>query len=391
MAETKLRPSGYELIKTMSSPHKHPIDGIFMALFIFRIPAPGIPAILPLGDVAAILLVVIAVFRPVTQKHPISKIYMIYATGIVLFSMLISLINEVDPVRRLLKVIELFALAGTIAARKIDLIAGLRGLAIALFVNIPLFFSGLTSDNYGGKLTGVLADKNVAGLFYAVIPLLVLMITKNVALRLLIIISAAGALYLTGSRSSLAAFGFALLWLAIAPRLRTFGKLVLGAILLPIYFWVNDNFAQFGEYADRVGSDALRARIDAASLAKTIQAPWYGLGLGQSQVNIDGKLWFFHNSYWALIAEGGYPLLIAIVGLYAVIGLRLFQPKILNPVSVYIETATVAIYLCAIRLGEVFFTIPGFLVIGVGLSLAIAFTTNQLAERSTELVQHAPK
>lgn len=351
-----------------------------MGLFIVRIPIPGFSFFYP-GDVAAILLLCLVAFRTQSVKSPILKNYIVFATVVLIFLFLISLVNEVDPLRRLFKLTILFLLAGAIAARKIDLIAGLTGLSVALLINIPLFFSGLTPDTYAGKLTGVIGDKNVAGLYYAVIPLLALMISKNMILRILIILSAFTALVLTGSRSSLAAFAFGLLWLFLAPRLKTFGKLILGLILLPIYIWINDNFSQVAEFSDRVGSDALRSRIDAASFAKTEAAPWYGMGLGESQVNIDGKIWFFHNSFLALLIEGGFPLLIAIVGLYAVLGLRLFQPKIINPVATYLETATVALLLCALRLGEVFFTFPGFLIVGIGLSLSIAYASSATSSK----------
>lgn len=352
-----------------------------MGLLIVRVPIPGFSFFYP-GDVAAILLLCLVAFRTQSVKSPTLKNYIVFATVLLTYLLLISLINEVDPIRRLFKLTILFLLAGAIAARKIDLIAGLTGLSVALLINIPLFFSGLTPDTYAGKLTGVIGDKNVAGLYYAVIPLLALMISKNMILRILIILSAFTALVLTGSRGSLAAFAFALLWLFLAPRLRTFGKLILASILLPIYVWINDNFSQVADFSDRVGSDALRSRIDAASFAKTEAAPWYGMGLGESQVNLDGKIWFFHNSYAALLVEGGIPLLIAIIGLYLVVGLRLFQPKILNPVATYLETATVVILLCSLRLGEVFFTFPGILIIGLGLSLSITYAS--LSKNNTE-------
>lgn len=367
--------SGLELIKSMSSPRRHFIDGVLMGLFIVRITVPGIPAALPLGELAAIALILLAALRPNTLKSSILNNFLLFGAFLGVYLVLISLVSDVDFIKRILKIAMLFLLAGAIAAQKIDLVSGLRGIAIALFINIPLFFSGLTPDTYNGYLTGVIGDKNVAGLYYSVIPLLVLMISQKVSLRLLIIVSSIVALVLTGSRSSLAAFGFALMWLLLAPKLRTFGKIILGIVLLPLYFYINDNFAQFADFNNRIGSDQLRARIDAASELKTFSGPWYGSGLGESQVFIEGARWYFHNSYLALIVEGGYVLLIAIVGLYAVVGLRLFQPKINNRLAVYIETATVALLLCAVRLGEVFFTIPGFLILGIGLAIPIANST----------------
>lgn len=366
----------------MSSPRRHLIDGVLMGLFIVRIALPGLPVVLPLGDIAAIVLILLTWLRPREIKSPVINNYVLYCILLVLYMVFTSLINDVDFIRRLIKIVVLLLVAGAIAARKVDLISGLRGIAIALFINIPLFFSGLTPDTYDGYLTGVLGDKNIAGLFYAVISLLVLMITRSTVLRIIILVSAFIALGLTGSRAGLAAFGFALVWLVLASRLKTFGKLLLGTVLYSAYVYINDNFSHVGDFSNRVGSDALRSRIDAAAEAKTLSAPWYGSGLGESQVYIGNHLWFFHNSYLALIVEGGVILLIAIVGLYAIVGLRLFQPKITNRAAIYIETATVALLLCAVRLGEVFFTLPGFLIIGIGLSLAVTYQLQRRKELS---------
>ncbi|MBK5237604.1 MAG: O-antigen ligase family protein [Actinomycetales bacterium] len=340
-----------------------------MALFVVRIPLPGLLATFPLGDLAAVLLVVIALLRPTKESRPIPAWYVVFFALLMLFLIMSSTANEVDWAKRCIKIVTLAALAALIASGRVDLISGLRGLSLALLINIPLFFLGLTPDFYGGALTGYIGDKNIAGFYYTVVPILLLAFTDRAWQRWAIISLSFGAVTLTGSRSSIAAYGFALLWLLFSRRLNTLGKIVLGAILFFVYQFINDNFAQIGEFTSRVGSDLLRLRIDEASQAKVDMAPWYGLGLGQSQVQLQGSTWFFHNSYLALIVEGGLVVAIAIVGLYAVVGLQLFQPKIQSFHARVIEAATVAVFLCALRLGEVFFTLPGFLVIGMGLLL----------------------
>jgi hypothetical protein len=349
------------------APPRHIIDGVLMALFIFRIALPGLPETLPLGDAAAALLVVLALFRPSRYPSPAGGWYTAVCVFLLGFLVLSSLINDADFVRRLIKIVILMALGGVIASGRVDISSGLRGLGIALVINVPLYYLGLTPDKYAGSMTGFLGDKNVAGMYYAVLPFLLLTLVKRVWVKWSVLVVGLVAVGLTGSRASMGAYGIAVIWLFFSPRLKTFGKMVLGAVLFSVYEYIQVNFAQAGDFSNREGSDLLRARIDDAAQAKVDITPWFGGGLGEGQVQLSGLTWFFHNSYLALVAEGGIVVLITVVGLYAVVGLRLFRPKIDAQNAVLVSAATVSLLLVSFRLGEVFFTIPGFLILGIGL------------------------
>ena len=94
----------------------------------------------------------------------------------------------------------------------------------------------------------------------------------------------------TGSRTSPAELACALVWFVLRPRLNVPGRLGLAAGFALGLPFLEERYAQVGQFADRVGTDALRARIDAASLAKLDHAPWHGQGLGEAWVMLaDGK------------------------------------------------------------------------------------------------------
>ena len=120
----------------------------------------------------------------------------------------------------------------------------------------------------------------------------------------------AGALvWRTGSRTSLAALVCGLAWFLLRPRLGTGGRLALVAALARLVQVVESRFSRIGVFVDRDGSDGFRQRIDDASRIKLDGAPFQGLGLGEAWVDLQGRAFFFHNSYWAALVEGGWVLL----------------------------------------------------------------------------------
>lgn len=123
-------------------------------------------------------------------------------------------------------------------------------------------------------------------------------------------------------------------------------------------------------FGDRTGTDWFRERIHEASWAKTQAAPWYGEGLSMAYVDLDNVSMFFHKSYWGLITEGGYFFMIVVVGAYVFIGLRpLATAAERTPTRLAIEAATVVIFVVSLQIGEAFITLAGAIVIACGLLL----------------------
>ncbi|MGO2584705.1 MAG: hypothetical protein ACTH9F_05140, partial [Brachybacterium tyrofermentans] len=80
------------------------------------------------------------------------------------------------------------------------------------------------------------------------------------------------------------------------------------------------------------------------------------------------KVWFFHNSYWSALVEGGWPWLLLILGITVVFALRPFT-RDLNRQELAVQATTVALLICAWRLGEVLFTIQWAVVIAFAIYL----------------------
>lgn len=345
-------------------------EAVLAALFVVRINV-STAVDLPVSDLAALALIAIAAFRrPRRSLRPVTG-YVYLCILLVAYLTVIALINDTDPVRRLTRFVILMVLAGFIASERIDLRSVLIGAGSGLALNTMLFYAGVAPNNYGGLLTGFLEDKNRAGLYFAVLPLLITLVVRPLWAKGVILGAGAIGLVLTDSRTSMAAFAAAAIWLLASRKLGPAFRAALALALYLAFSWVEDNLAEIGQYAARSGSDALRARIDAAAQIKVDGAPWYGLGVGEGHVTVAGVEWFFHNSYLVLLVEGGWVMLVAVIALFVVVGFHVGSPMPRSRDVIVVEAGTVAILLCATRLGEVFFTLPAFLLLGVGLALRL--------------------
>ena len=114
----------------------------------------------------------------------------------------------------------------------------------------------------------------------------------------------------TGSRTSFAALVCALVVVRPAPAPERTGRPTGGGLRRrhPVR---PGEVGQAGEFADRVGTDRFRAgstRLPSQARPGTL----VGQGLGEAWVKLsDGATYFFHNSYWALLIEGGWIYLLA--------------------------------------------------------------------------------
>lgn len=253
-----------------------------------------------------------------------------------------------------------------LASGRLDPRSAVTGAFTALVVNIPLFYAGLVPDSYGGALTGLIGDKNVAGLAYAVVGLLMVWVTRRPSTRAIIITVAIAASWLTESRTSIAALLGGLAWYALAPRLPSIGRWLLGGVIAILVSILAEDYSQVGRFSDRKGSDLLRSRIDTASELRVEETGFWGQGLGEAYVILDDRTWFFHNSYWSAFVEGGWPWTIFLVAVTVLLVIRPFGRT--APADHFaVQGAGVALLICATRLGEVFYT--NFWALAIGVSL----------------------
>lgn len=130
-----------------------------------------------------------------------------------------------------------------------------RGMAAGLVGNAVLFFAGLAPAPYGRFLSGYLLDKNQAGLAYAVVGILLVGVTVDRRRQVAVVVVTGALVRSTGSRTSMAALACALLWFALRSRLNGPGRLALAAVFALVLPFVEERYAQVGQFTDRVGTD----------------------------------------------------------------------------------------------------------------------------------------
>lgn len=273
-----------------------------------------------------------------------------------------------DWIRRFIRIVAVLALVIMLAEGRLHLPSILKGITLALFVNAAAFYAGLASDTYGGALTGWLGDKNKAGLVYATVGVLMLSQARSRWTRGFLVLSTFTFVWLTESRTAFSAYGFGVMWvLLVATRPAWLRWLAAGGVLLALPY-LEENFARMGSFANRVGSDLLRGRIDAAVADKLAVTPPQGLGLGEAYVVIDQHTWYFHNSFHTLRVEGGWLWMIGIVAITVWFGLRPFSTTGRGMQSRVAQGATVVVLICAWKLGEVLLTNVWGLVLGIAVN-----------------------
>lgn len=344
------------------------IDLIVGFLFIFR--SIGL---FSQSFVALVLLVYVA-YRATTKpvytvrySNIVVAVFLIGFFYIFVASIFAGESTTMQVFQRLMRMLAVVGLAIFIADGRVHFRSLLLGFSIGLLFNAIGFYAGVAPADYGSYLTGWVQDKNVAGLYYAVVPLLMFVLFTKPWQRIALVMIALPLLWETGSRTSLGGFALGVLWLLFAGRLNLFFKFVMGGLVMWLFEWAQANFADSAAFGDRSGTDWFREQIDNASWEKVQGAPWHGLGLGQAFAEVEGhNNQYFHNSFWTLYVEGGWPWLIAVLGitLFAVFIWK--QQK--TPRTIGAEAAMVLLLICSWRLGEVILTMPWGLVMGLALS-----------------------
>ncbi|WP_172191680.1 ABC transporter permease [Actinomyces faecalis] len=360
----------------------HLVDAFFGVLLTFRA-LPGIPASLPVSDLAGIVFILILLFRAPRYRLGRAELLIPGAIAMGVYLIAVSSINDVLWTRRLGHIAILLILAVLIGSGRAHLPSMLRAAAFGILVNTGLFYAGAAPDTYGGYLTGYLEDKNHAALTIAIIGVTLCAFVRR---RYIIpTLATTGILiWLTGSRTTLGALAAAGLWILFRPRMRSLiPRVILGGFIAFALNILVDDYSQEGAFTDRTGSDALRERIDDAVQIKLNSTPPYGGGLGTATVEIDEKTWFFHNAYDGLRQEGGWLLLIVFVSIFVWYGLRPKRQHITNFTQLAVEAAVIVELVCAWKLGEVFFSTQTVLLLAAILEVYLKDQDPERAQIST--------
>ena len=269
----------------------------------------------------------------------------------------------IDPARRLLHLALYVAVALMAAQGRFHTRSMAKGLAFGLLVSAAAYYADY-GTSYEGRLAGLMADPNAAGYMLTTLGALALAGLPGSRMRVPLGLLLVVAVVLTYSRTSLLALALIVVWVIIGRKL----AVSFGALLLAAMIWVVTNIPvtlqTFGPFEDRIGSDVLRARIVKLEELQISDAPWYGHGPGSSWVEVQGQIFFFHNSYLSIHNEGGRvaQLLIVVVGAAALVALLSLRPELRNP---WYEAAIIAVAVCAVNLGEVLLELPAALALGM--------------------------
>lgn len=328
----------------------------FALLAIPGLVSVGIPVV-PVLMVAIILMA--QVRRPAHSMGRLNDVIPLIIAALVYIAIISATANQsadaADWRLRLVRIAAIFGFAAVLATNRFDLRSVIYGYGAGLLVNVPFSLAGLGNQGYGDYITGLLSDKNVSGLAYCIIGIFFLYYMPTMPLRILSAAVFAGCLWLTGSRTSMGAFAAAFIWVLLAPRMMVVVRWLYAYAVFLLISILEEDYAQSGSFADRKGSDLLRARIDAASEIKVHDAGFWGKGLGEAFVYLDQNTWFFHNSFWTALVEGGWPWLAFTLFITVIVAGRPFTAK-LTQQQFAAQAMIVAILVCASRLGEVFYT-----------------------------------
>ncbi|QQY24210.1 hypothetical protein I6I76_11885 [Dermacoccus nishinomiyaensis] len=332
---------------------------LIVVMWTFKAGFPG-------GVITAAAMVMYGAFRRALVRVKWGGILLLVMFGLLAFLAVESQHNGMPWLQRDFKFFLILLAAAVIATGRINVRSLIIGGMVGAILNVPVYYLHLTPDFYPPYLTGFYGDKNVAGMYYALWGCLGLSVLPKRWHRWWIAASFV-LLFLTGSRTSLAAYGAGLAWMYLRPRTGVTFRLGLGAIGYFILKYLMENLSQSSAFGDRKGDDWFRHQIEEAMTAKTHVTPWYGLGLNQGKVLLGGvREAFFHNSYQQAFVEGGWPFLLIVIIAFMVIGLGIFDRRVvIPPVLLRLEGSVVVLLVCAWKLGEVFMTLGAFIILGM--------------------------
>ncbi|GAB3578046.1 hypothetical protein [Calidifontibacter terrae] len=343
------------------------ILGMSMVLVNYPITAT-VPGSIPI----ALAVIGIAVFRRPTRTIRWGGLLLLATLVLFGFLIVVSMQAGLPWAQRISKFCLLSAMLIAIVQGRVDFRAMIVGNAFASVVNVPAYYAGLTSDNYPPHLTGLYGDKNVSGMYYALLGLLVLAVLRG-RWRYLWLSWSFLAVFLTGSRTSISALAVAVAWWLLRNRVGPLLRLLFAGGGWWLLTYVEAKFAESGVYTDRTSTDWFRHQIDLATQVKMNLTPWHGMGLNEGYVLLGGvrRAWF-HDSYAQAFVEGGYPFLFATIGAFALLGVGLLsQRATVQPELLAAEAAVLVVVVCAWKLGETFMTAGAFFALAVAISMRL--------------------
>ena len=323
----------------------------------------------PLSQIAVVIGALYGLTKPAQYElGRFKSLKTIMWLGLV-YMMFVSLLHTAsadafDWRQRLVRMIFTTILMWNLAEGRLHFRSAIAGYLTALLINVPAFYRGITERSDGNVLVGFLHDKNYAGLAYAIFGVLAFAIMRTMPERIFAFVLGTSVVWLTNSRTSITAYLVGVLWVLLASRFNFMVRMfLLGGVWALVQTLATD-YAQVGQFASRVGSDMLRERIDAVAQEKAETAGFFGSGLGEAYAPLQDRNWVYHNSYLVLRTEGGWVWTVFVIAITIIVGMRIFVSKTSWTVEERVgQGAAIALLVCGLSLGEVFYTFTWAIVI----------------------------
>jgi len=369
----------------------------FAALPMSALALPGIG--LPINELLLAVALLVALIRNNRQREPLPNFPKLMALILLAAIVLAAALNQSFDLLAIKRIGHLalycglyLAIGAGLLPRRVMQKGMLIGLSLASATGIIYLVVGISPFGYRGRLTGLLfGDPNPAALAILALGFLSIEIVRAGWRRNSAFVLLAVPMLLTQSRSALVAASLCFVWWFVARRLRpSAGIAVIGGSAALVSL-VPTTVQDIGVFGSRSGSDLLRAAILRESIQSAIHGFWFGNGPGTAKVEVYGTYnFYFHNSYFAVIAEGGIVAAVAVVGLILFEFIRLIAlPVVLR--NTWIEMSLIATATAAFHLGEVLLNLPAAVAIGFCIDWIARPTTGQSLAQPTLGRRHVPQ
>lgn len=266
--EPLVREHGPNRIVAMA--HKTRVPEFLLSILMTAdgVPIPGLN--FPYSLIALGLLVALALKRRPAHKMELKSWVPTLLTLALIYVCAISAISHPtsissDWVRRASRIAFIIVIAMMLATERLHLGSILRGLTVGLVANVIAFELHLSPDTYAGALTGWVGDKNKAGMYYAVVGLLLLWQMRSRLARVSWAALVMVPLWMSQSRTSMTAYAMGVIWTWTIARRPVLIRWVSAVGVVALVQYIETSFAQIGDFASRWGSDLLRQRIEFAT------------------------------------------------------------------------------------------------------------------------------
>ncbi len=251
---------------------------------------------------------------------------------------------------------------GRLAARAL-----LAGLFVAGMSGLVALGAGLGDNGYQGRLTGLLNDPNGGAYYLVVLGSVAMAFLTSGRSRLLAAIPLLVFLAGTLSRTGVLSAAVVLVWVLGTRGGRLMPSILFLAVVIVFVAAVPPSAQVAGPFRDRAGTDVLRAHLLTHTKAEALSSPLIGTGPHPHRIPIpeNHAALLPHNSYLAMVIEGGVGYLVLWMGALTTLLVRLTALRRRSP---FLEAAILALFVHAAGLGEVLLELPAFVAIGFALA-----------------------